>query len=390
MSLMKKTAKHKVAVATLFLMTLWMPQPAAYASSDTVSQTSESEQKQAYLTKVVAGTGAVGELNGHALSASFRQPMGVVVLPEGAAFVADSANHVIRKIAEGTVATSAGFTVSRDAKGFPVGTLLDGPLDQSMFQHPQGMDVDREGNLYVADSGNHAIRKITPQGVMTVAGDGVQGYQDGQGKEARFHSPGDVAVAPDGTIYVADTLNHAIRKITATGQVTTLNSLSDRMMAWTSDYVDSVGDFRDGKLSEAKFNEPSAIALDAKGNLYVSDTGNQRIRYIDLQNETVTTVAGEASVTYMKDSPYAEGGYTDGAAATARFQAPRGIAVTAEGGLVIADSLNQAVRYLHDGQVTTWVSGFDLPIDVDVDSQGNVWVVDAFAQTIRQIHLSAD
>lgn len=387
--LLKRTAKQNVAWATLFLVTVLAIHPAAYASSEPVDQTGASEQKQAHLTTIVAGTGAVGEVNGSALSATFRQPMGVVVLPDGAAYIADSANHVIRKIADGTVAIAAGLTVARDAKGFPVGTLLDGPLNQSMFQHPQGMDVDSEGNLYVADAGNHSIRKITPQGVITIAGDGVQGHQDGREKEARFHSPGDVAVAADGTIYVADTLNHVIRKISATGRVTTLNSLSDRTVELTSGYLENAGDFHDGKLSEAKFNEPTGIALDTEGNLYVSDSGNQRIRYIDLQNETVTTVAGDSSVLYAKDSLYAEGGFVDGAAETARFQAPKGVAVTAEGGLVIADSLNQAVRYLHEGQVTTLASGFALPSDVDVDSQGNVWVVDSFAQAIRQIHMQA-
>lgn len=352
----------------------------SYAAQDIQS----TAQAEAAPNQFIAGSGAVGELNGPASSASFRQPAGLAILADGSVLVADSGNHLIRKISTGTVSTYAGFTVYRDSKGFPAGMLLDGPLNQSMFHQPQGLAVDQNGTLYVADAANHAIRKITPQGVVTIAGDGVQGDRNGTGKEARFHSPSDVAVAEDGTLYVADTLNHAIRKIAPDGRVTALNSLSDRTVELANGYLESAGDFRDGKLSEAKFNEPSGIVLDAKGNLYVSDTGNQRIRYIDLQNETVTTVAGGGE-TYAKDALYAEGSYADGEAATAKFQFPKGLAVTTDGGLLIADSMNHAIRYLHQGKVTTLGSSFSMPVAVKVDALGKIWVADASAQTIQQI-----
>lgn len=352
----------------------------SYAAQDIQS----TAQAEAAPNQIIAGSGAVGELNGPASSASFRQPAGLAILADGSVLVADSGNHLIRKISTGTVSTYAGFTVYRDSKGFPAGMLLDGPLNQSMFHQPQGLAVDQNGTLYVADAANHAIRKITPQGVVTIAGDGVQGDRNGTGKEARFHSPSDVAVAEDGTLYVADTLNHAIRKIAPDGRVTALNSLSDRTVELANGYLESAGDFRDGKLSEAKFNEPSGIVLDAKGNLYVSDTGNQRIRYIDLQNETVTTVAGGGEP-YAKDALYAEGSYADGEAAAAKFQFPKGLAVTADGGLLIADSMNHAIRYLHQGKVTTLGSSFSMPVAVKVDALGKIWVADASAQTIQQI-----
>lgn len=363
---------------TLLLMSL-LGTNTAFAAN--VAPTAGSSQLQA---TPVAGSGAVGELNGPASSASFRQPAGLAILADGSVLVADSGNHLIRKISTGTVSTYAGFTVYRDAKGFPAGMLLDGPLNQSMFHQPQGLAVDQNGTLYVADAANHAIRKITLQGVVTIAGDGVQGDRNGTGKEARFHSPSDVAVAEDGTLYVADTLNHAIRKIAPDGSVTTLNSLSERTVELANGYLESAGDFRDGKLSEAKFNEPSGIVLDAKGNLYVSDTGNQRIRYIDLQNETVTTVAGGGEA-YAKDALYAEGSYADGEAAAAKFQFPKGLAVTSDGGLLIADSMNHAIRYLHQGKVTTLGSSFSMPVAVKVDALGKIWVADASAQTIQQL-----
>lgn len=355
----------------------------SYAAQDIQS----TAQAEAAPNQIIAGSGAVGELNGPASSASFRQPAGLAILADGSVLVADSGNHLIRKISTGTVSTYAGFTVYRDAKGFPAGLLLDGPLNQSMFHQPQGLAVDQNGALYVADAANHAIRKITPQGVVTIAGDGVQGDRNGTGKEARFHSPSDVAVAEDGTLYVADTLNHAIRKVAPDGSVTTLNSLSERTVELASGYLESAGDFRDGKLSEAKFNEPSGIVLDAKGNLYVSDTGNQRIRYLDLENETVTTVAGGGEA-YAKDALYAEGSYADGEAAAAKFQFPKGLAVTADGGLLIADSMNHAIRYLHQGKVTTLGSSFSMPVAVKVDALGKIWVADASAQTIQQITVS--
>ena len=186
--------------------------------------------------------------------------------------------------------------------------------------------------------------------MSTVAGTGILGLTDGIAATAQFHQPLDVAVSRSGVIYVADTLNHVIRKI-ENGRVTTLNKPSERTVEIFPGVVVPSGDFRDGVLSEALFNEPSGIAIDAKGNLYVADTGNQRIRYIDLQAGTVTTVAGGGKP--AGDALYVEGGFADGRAGDARFNAPRGIEVTPDGGLLIADSLNHVIRYLKDGIVRT-------------------------------------
>ncbi|QRG66781.1 SMP-30/gluconolactonase/LRE family protein [Brevibacillus choshinensis] len=382
-----KQLKHTIRMASLMIGLLAVP---AAAATPALAEVSRQPDKPAPSFVTMAGNGYFGEDNGAAQSASFRTPMGIVLHPDGSVYIADTKSHLIRKLFQGNISTYAGFTFSKDPSGLPIGTLFDGSANLSVFQEPQGLALDSQGNLYVADSGNHSIRKIDAQGVRTIGGDGVMGSRDGNtGKDARFHSPADLAVAADGTVYVSDTLNHVIRKIAVDGTVTTLNSPSERVVELSPGDVETAGDFQDGPLETAKFNEPSGICLDAKGNLYVSDTGNQRIRYIDLQQKTVTTVAGQTSNTYAPGNLYMDGGNTDGDAATAQFQFPRGIALTAEGGLVVADSLNHAVRYLHDGKVTTLTSAssppLQLPVDVAVDPDGAIWIVDAFGNAIMQM-----
>ncbi|TLS54234.1 copper amine oxidase [Paenibacillus antri] len=350
----------------------------------------------------VAGSGEFDELNGAAAEASFRHPGAVLALRDGSLLVADTGNHRIRQIKGGSVSGYAGVevTVLFDDAGLPAGALQDGARDLSFFSSPAGLAADASGNVYVADKGNHAIRKIAANGaVSTVAGQGVLGYKDGAGAEAAFDSPSDVAVARDGAVYVADTLNHAIRKIDASGNVTTLNALSKRAIEAFEGVVEDAGDFKDGPIAEALFNEPTGLALDAQGNLYVSDTGNQRIRYIDFAAGTVTTVAGGGR--YAKDALYVEGFYVDGAAADARFYSPKGLAVDAEGGLYIADSLNHSIRYLKDGKVVTVVGNVDgdygvangidqramvdYPSDVAIGADGSLYVSDTYNNKIRKI-----
>lgn len=337
----------------------------------------------------------------------FRNPAGVLTLGDGSVIVADTGNQVVKRVEDGKVVETIGLNIARDDKGKPIGALLDGTKERSSFVDPIGMAIDEDGNLYVADAGNHAIRKISPDGlVTTLAGDGVIGDRDGSDKEARFYYPTDLAVASDGTIYVADTLNHVIRKISVGGEVTTLNAPSERVAEIAPGIVEPVGDYRDGALADSMFNEPSGLALDDKGNLYVSDTGNQRIRYIDFSTNTVTTVAGasyadeQAEVIYAKDAIYAEGSHRDGPAAEALFFGPKGLAYTEEGGLLIADSENHVIRYLYDGQVTTVVgtperhgfaNGIETyarlyrPMDVAIAADGSLYIADSYNNVIRNV-----
>ncbi|MFA5524592.1 MAG: stalk domain-containing protein [Tissierellales bacterium] len=338
-----------------------------------------------------AGNGSFTLEDGSVLLASFRTPYSMAALADGSLVVSDSKNQRIRQISDGKVQTYAGITFEEDLFGNPLGGWSDGKNDMAAFSNPLGITADAKGNIYVADSGNNMIRLITSNGqVTTVAGDGIIGHQDGEGHIARFYDPQDVVVAKDGTIYVADTLNHLIRKITPKGQVLTLNAPSDRIVEVVDGLVEFAGDYLDGNLHEAKFNEPSGLALDNKGNLYVSDTGNQLIRYIDFGANTVTTVGGklEQSMASLESNEmYVKGGFADGSALEASFNFPKGLAVTKEGGLLIADSGNHGLRYLFNGNVTTLYNQLHNPTDVVVLEDDSILVADSSNNLIRKFTL---
>ncbi|CAI6048405.1 stalk domain-containing protein [Cohnella sp. JJ-181] len=353
-----------------------------------------------YEIRTWAGQAEWGSQDGPLAGASLFQPHAIAVRADGSLAIADSGNHLIRMLAASGVTTYAGHFSGSDEGGLPTGSYHDDLADRALFDKPLGIVFDAAGNAYVADAGNNAIRKISPDGkVTTLAGSGLAGNADGKGSAATFASPSDVAVDAAGNVYVADTLNHAIRKISPDGAVTTLNAPSTRVGQYLPGAAESYGDYADGALASAKFNEPSGLALDAKGNLYVSDRGNQRIRYIDFAAGTVGTVAGTAPA-LGADSPYAEGDYLDGAAASARFDAPEGLAIAPDGTLVIADSLNHVVRLLKDGQVTTlageatepgsadgvlYAAQFDHPTDVAVLPDGRLAIADEAGNKIRQL-----
>lgn len=354
-------------------------------------------------TAVYAGTGEYADEDGDRNDAVFRSPGGVLVLKDGSVLVADTMNHRIRQIREGAVSTFAGLALfSTDLNEQPIGALLDGDQETAVFYEPRGLTADRHDNVYVADTGNHAIRKISTDGKVTiVAGDGSLGKRDGEAGQARFYGPSAVAVAEDGMIYVADTLNHLIRSVTPDGTVTTLNAASDRLVEVSPGDVIEAGGYRDGSLQQALFNEPSGLALDAEGNLYVADSGNHLIRYVNLANKTVSTIAGQRDVAYAEQALYAAGGYRDGAVQEARFHFPKGIAITDEGGLIVADSLNHSVRYVLDGQVMTLagngvrgntegingINQLEFPTDVAIRSDGSVLVADTYNNQIRLFSL---
>ena len=324
---------------------------------------------------------------------AFRSPHSIVALPDGSVLVSDSKNHLIRKIANGVVETYGGITLENDDYGMPQGGWSDGDKDLAVFSSPTGITADAEGNVYIADADNNLIRKISSDGkVTTVAGDGFIGNQDGVAGTARFNYPQDVAIANDGTIYVADTLNHVIRKISVHGDVSTLNAPSTRTVEVMAGLAEFAGDYLDGDIHLAKFNEPSGLVIDNKGNLYISDTGNQLIRYIDFSANTVTTVGGNLEQSsFISDSNvlYTTGGHSDGDALKASFNFPKGLAITEENGILIADSLNHTIRYLLNGQVTTLAGDPNLlhnPTDVAVQEDGSILVTDSYNNTIRKFN----
>lgn len=385
--------KSKTAGAALAL-TLGLTVPGAAFAADTGWLKSSG----LYEIRTWAGQSEWGSQDGALSGAKLFQPHSIAVRADGSLAIADSGNHLIRTLAASALSTYAGHFSGSDEGGLPTGSYHDDQADRALFDRPLGIVFDAAGNAYVADAGNNAIRKISPDGkVTTLAGSGLSGSADGKGSAATFNAPSDVAVDASGNVYVADTLNHTIRKIVADGTVSTLTAPSTRVGQYLPGAADSFGDYADGALAVAKFNEPSGLVLDAKGNLYVSDRGNQRIRYIDFAAGTVSTVAGTAPA-LGADSPYAEGDYLDGAAATARFDAPEGLALAADGTLVIADSLNHVVRLLKDGQVKTlageatepgeadgvlYSAQFNHPTDVAILPDGSLAIADESGNKIR-------
>jgi hypothetical protein len=236
-------------------------------------------------------------------AARFDWPMGLAVAADGTVYVTDTYQHTIRKITpSGVVTTLAGSPATPGSQ--------DGPGPAARFNHPVGLAIASSGLLYVADVDNQLIRSVTPEGVVrTVAGlAGSKGSADGSAATARFHSPYGVVLGREGELYVADTDNQTIRKITATGDVSTVAGMPGRK------------GYADGPGSQAQFNHPSGIALAPDGTLYVADDDNQVIRTVT-PTGGVTTLAGTAG----------KKGFTEGAAATARFHAPTTIAVAASG-----------------------------------------------------------
>lgn len=315
-----------------------------------------------------------GTTDGAGSVARFCGPGGVTVDASGNVYVADSSNHTIRKITPaGVVSTFAGEAGTIGNKN---NTNIYSPAN---FDHPQGVAVDAFGNVYVADTDNNLIRKITTTGwVSYFAGSGTVGSTDGIGSDARFNSPTGVAIDAFGNVYVADYNNHTIRKITAAGEVSTF--------AGSAGILGST----DGTGTNARFYFPSGVAVDALGNVYVADTSNSTIRKIT-STGVVTTLAGSAG-TY---------GSSNGTGANARFKGPNGVAVDASGNVYVADSFNQTIRKITLAGVVSTLAGsagtsgstdgigttarFYVPQGVVVDASGNMYVADTGNSRIRKI-----
>ena len=222
----------------------------------------------------LAGSGSAGSADGNGVNASFNQPVGVAIDASGNIYVADQSNHKIRKInPDGDVTTLAGSGSSGNAEGN--GTT-------ATFNGPTGIAVDASGNVYVGDQGNHKIRMITVNGdVTTLAGSGSSGSVDANGIAASFNQPVGVAADALGNVFVADFISNKIRKIAPNGDVSTIAG-------------SGIEGSDDGNGSSASFNRPSFISVDSKGIIYASDRDNNNIRMIT-SNGDVTTLAGSGS-----------------------------------------------------------------------------------------------
>lgn len=299
-------------------------------------------------------------------NAQFSYPTGVALDAAGNVYVADELNHRIRKVtAAGVVTTLAGGT-----QGFADGTGV-----AAQFDKPKGVAVDTLGNVYVGDSNNHRVRKVTAAGVVTtLAGQAYNGFADGTGAAAQFYGPMGLAVDAAGTVYVADAYNYRIRKVSSAGVVTTL--------------AGSTQGFVDGNGPSAQFAFPSSVALDAAGNVYVADESSHRIRKVTAAG-LVTTLAGSGTC-----------GSADGSGAAASFCYPNGVAVDSVGNVYVADQYSHRIRKVTAGGVVTTLAGSDTwgfaegtgaaasfyyPSGVAVDSGGTVFVADRSNSRIREV-----
>jgi len=316
------------------------------------------------VTTLAGLPGVSGNANGTGNTARFAFPFGLAVATNGNLYVADSDNSAVRKVTPGGVVT----------------TLATG------FNGPYGVTVDSATNVYVAATYYHAIGKVTPAGAVTVlAGSaGNPGTNDGTGTAARFAYPCGVAVDSTGNVYVADTGNNTIRKVTSAGVVTTLAGLAVNAGS------------TDGTGSAAQFNFPFRLAVDTNGNVYVSDLNNDTIRKVTPvgANWVVTTIAGLAG----------SAGTNDGSGSAARFNGPGGVTMDSAGNLYVTDGYNNTIRKVTpvgtNWVVTTLagspgVSGyangtnsaarFNLPVSLTVDSAGNLYVSDFNNYIIRKV-----
>ena len=336
----------------------------------------------------VAGTGRSWSSGysgdgGPAVNAQLNGPDGVALDASGNLYIADSGNNVIRKVAAttGIITTVAGNGTGYWGDG--------GPATTAGLNSPWGLALDAAGNLYIADTYNNRIRKVTASGnITTVAGNGTGGYSGdgGPATSASFWRPRGVAVSVGGDLYIADGANNRIRKVVAaTGFVTTVAG---------NGRLDYSGDGDGGPATNAEIWGPYGVALDTAGNLYIAANGHNRIRKVAAATGIITTVAGNGTTGYSGDG---------GPAASAQLSFAEGVAVDAAGNLYIADTDNSSIRkvvaatgiittvagngrfgYSGDGGPATGAQlGF--PEGVAVDAAGNLYIADTSNNAVRKV-----
>jgi uncharacterized protein (TIGR03437 family) len=324
------------------------------------------------------GTAAYSGDGGPAVSASLNTPHGIATDSAGNIYIADVINNRVRAVApNGTISTIAGTGIG-DFSGD------GGPANKAALDYPYYAAVDSGGVIYIADTNNGRVRSIATSGIIsTLAGNGGPFSGDGgAGIGALLNYPSSVALDAAGNIYVADTWNNRVRKLTRAGTITTVAG---------SGNLGAAGD--GGPATAANINHPYGIAVDSAGNLYIADTNNNRIREVTIDG-VIHTIAGNGTRGYSGDS---------GAATAATLANPRGVQVDGAGNVYIADSFNHVIREVNKktGVITTiagtGLSGFagdggpatsallNTPLGVSVDAAGNVYIVDTLNSRLRRL-----
>lgn len=302
-------------------------------------------------------------------NAEFNYPTDLVADSQGNLYVADEYNHKIRKITpNGVVTTLAGSTDGDE----------DGTGVNAKFFNPSAITIDQDNNLYVADTHNNKIRKITPTGIVTTIAGSTEGYEDGTGTDAKFSSPRGIKIDTQGNIFVTDYYNHRIRKINPNGVVSTLAGSTP------PGYADGMGE-------DAKFSNLGGITIDSQGNLYVSDGANHKVRKIT-SNGQVSTLAGSTQ------------GYANGTGTSAKFDRPYGITIDSQDNLYVVDNFNSKIRKVSPSGSVSTVAGatvggtdsgaadgpvataqFYLPTGITINNQGVLYLADRANHKIRKI-----
>ena len=358
---------------------------------------------------------------GPATSAGLLYPYSAGVDPDGNLYICDLANNRVRKVTtDGIIHTAVGGGAASGGDG--------GPASAAQLNGPYGSAVDSAGNLYIADTLNNKVRKVAPDGTIgTIAGNGTQGSSGdgGSALQAEFHMPWGIAADNHGNVFVGDFSNPEVRKVDASGNITRFTgtqyasglAFDAAGNLYISQYVSaqiwkvapsSVGDTYAGTYNSgfatphyggdggpamnASFCQPTGLAADSNGNLYIADSGNQRVRKISAGG-VVSTVAGTGTAGFSGDG---------GPATQAQLNYPYGVAVDPAGNLYIADSSNRRIRMVDSSGTITTVAGsdgygssgdgglatkatFSSPYDITADAKGNLFVTDASDSVIRML-----
>lgn len=291
-------------------------------------------------TNGIIGTVAGGGNNNN-ISASLaflNEPWDVFCDAQGNTYIADSEHHQIRKIDPSGIMTTIVGTDFKGSQGD------DGPAIEALINDPRGVWKDKSNNLYIADAGNHRIRKVDSSGIITtIAGTGISGYSgdSGSAQLAQLSLPSGLLLDNDNNLYIVDTGNHCIRKIDSSGIITTIAGNG------TSGYS---GD--NGLATDAQLRLPFDIALDQSGNLYIADGSNNRIRKVQKTTQMITTVAGNGEQGFQGD---------EGAAINASLNRPQGITIDTFGNLYISDTFNHSIRKVDPAGTITTIAGTQIP-----------------------------